>query len=205
MTDFVFIYGLIDIRQPYHLRYVGKTNDLRDRYLDHISEKKNEGDTTRRANWIRLVLREKSQVGIVLLKKVKIRVWKPWEIILIAKYKKLGHDLTNSLRGGDGYECGDKHPDVRGEKNGMWRRTHTKEVRAILRKKSSHPMLQEIKDKISKKMMGENNPFYNKTHTKETREHLSRIKYKKVGKFDLKGNLLGEFESLKSAQESMPI
>ena len=66
-------------------------------------------------------------------------------------------------------------------------------------------MLQEIKDKISKKMMGENNPFYNKTHTKETREHLSRIKYKKVGKFDLKGNLLGEFESLKSAQESMPI
>ena len=52
---------------------------------------------------------------------------------------------------------------------------------------------------IAKTRVGELNPFYGKHHSEETKQKIRQGKTKKIGMFDLNGNLVAEFESLTDA------
>lgn len=69
-------------------------------------------------------------------------------------------------------------------------------------------MSQEIKDKMSKNRIGQCNPFYGKTHTKEARLKMSKfrrgisLKGKKVYQFNLNGNFIKTYKSIKEAEQT---
>lgn len=52
---------------------------------------------------------------------------------------------------------------------------------------------------LAKKRVGDKNSFYGKHHTEEAKNKIKQGKTKKVGMFDLDGNLIREFESLTDA------
>lgn len=69
-----------------------------------------------------------------------------------------------------------------GEKNGMFGKTHTEEVKSHFSKvrkghsyrpKGTYTHSAVVKEKISKAIKGEKNPFFGKTHTRETKEKMS--------------------------------
>jgi G:T-mismatch repair DNA endonuclease (very short patch repair protein) len=79
-----------------------------------------------------------------------------------------------------------------GERNGMFRKTHSDKVKnhfSKIRKghthrpKGTYGHSNEIKEKISMSMTGENNPFYGRTHSQETKELISKNR---------KGKCIGE-------------
>ncbi|NOR27653.1 MAG: hypothetical protein GQ540_03880 [Lutibacter sp.] len=66
-----------------------------------------------------------------------------------------------------------------GEKNGMYGKTHTKEVRLKLSKlRTGSKLSEETKKKISIASSGKNNGNYGRKHTKKTRDIMSKVNTK---------------------------
>lgn len=97
------------------------------------------------------------------------------------------------------------HQDISGDKNPMWNRTHTKRVKAILRRKNLNRIMPlKIRKKIAKAMTGKRNHFYGKHHTKQSKIKIVKNKLKKVEKININTNkVIKVFPSLKSAQSSI--
>lgn len=96
-----YIYGLIDLREPDDIRYVGKTiEEMSERFDNHLWESKNYD--TYKDRWIRLVLRDGLQPTIFELEQCEKEILDIQEIHWIDKLKKEGHNLTNSTNGGTG-------------------------------------------------------------------------------------------------------
>lgn len=149
------IYGLIDPRKPFSIRYIGKANCLKKRLKGHLDvfDKNKDGsfvDTTRRANWIRKLLREEIEPNIVLIAWVSNREWRRIETEFISLFLKEGFDLTNDSPGGEGGPMSesakkklkkslriyfDNNPGIRaGENSSLWGFVPSKEQRENMSK-----------------------------------------------------------------------
>lgn len=96
-------------------------------------------------------------------------------------------------------------PDVSGEKNPMWGKSHNERTRRLCRLATrKQKMTPKIKRKIANAMMGAKNHFYGKRHTESTKKMFAEIRYKKVEKLAIGGKIVLEtFPSLRSAQASI--
>ena len=96
----VKIYTLVDPREPYNIRYVGKTW-LRSttRYNAHLRAAKS-GKPSHVNAWIRTLLKENSQPLQENIEEVDFDVWKEREIYWIEQFKQWGFKLTNICKGG---------------------------------------------------------------------------------------------------------
>lgn len=99
-----FIYALADPITD-EVRYVGKADNVKERYASHIRETKS-GKHSYKCNWIQQLLDSEQMPKLIVLEEVSQDEWKKAEIYYIAEFKKLGHNLTNIAKGGEGFETG---------------------------------------------------------------------------------------------------
>jgi len=101
-----FIYALCDPRDN-RVRYIGKTNDLRARYNQHLREKAN----THRTHWIEHIKKLGMNPILTVIEQIAPdQNWEERERYWIAHYRNMYDDLTNGSDGGDcGPDCSGKH------------------------------------------------------------------------------------------------
>jgi hypothetical protein len=94
----MYIYALLepDTQEP---RYVGKTNDLRKRYSQHICNKA--ASETSKAEWIQS-LRSNGLLPLMCILEVVGNNWRERERFWIADLQARGAQLVNETKGGDG-------------------------------------------------------------------------------------------------------
>lgn len=87
-----FIYCLKDPRD-FFVKYVGKTNNLKKRFKEHISESKNK--KTKRERWINKLIKLNLKPIMEVLKEIEFGESVVWEPFYIKKFKQEGCDLVN--------------------------------------------------------------------------------------------------------------
>lgn len=97
--DTVFIYALND-PDTGRSRYIGKASDPYARYEEHLNQ--NPWQKTRKASWIRSLLKIGQNPILEILDEVPELEWELWEQQWIRLYRMLGFRLTNGTDGGDG-------------------------------------------------------------------------------------------------------
>lgn len=112
-----FIYGL---RCPLTglIRYIGKSINPRKRLSRHLHDSRNRKG--HRENWLLYLSKQGLKPTLEIIAKVPELEWEFWERSYIRLYRCLGFALVNGTDGGEGAE--------RGEKNYMYRKTHTPEA-----------------------------------------------------------------------------
>lgn len=94
-----YIYCLSDPISK-EIRYIGKTNNIRSRYLNHLQTK---GKTTHVASWVKHLQSKNINPTIDILEEFKeTDNWEFWEEFYISLYKSWGFSLTNLTSGGIG-------------------------------------------------------------------------------------------------------
>ena len=96
MVNEMFIYGLFDPITD-ELRYIGKTNNLKNRFKGHIQDKQDNYKT----RWIRLLRKNGLKPKMAELDEVLDEEWIFWEQWYISYFKAVGCRLTNTTEGGD--------------------------------------------------------------------------------------------------------
>lgn len=100
----VFIYALTEPDNINEIRYIGKTKNLKRRFIYHITESKREGNFSHKANWIRSLLRKETKPQIIEIDYIPNNEWGFWETYYISLFKSWGFNLTNTAPGGFGYD-----------------------------------------------------------------------------------------------------
>lgn len=88
------IYGLIDPITN-QLRYIGKSNNIKARYREHLINAKNK--KTHRDNWIYSLLIKNKKPELLIIDVIPIEEWKYWELFYINYYLFIGCNLTNCI------------------------------------------------------------------------------------------------------------
>lgn len=135
-----FIYALVD-PDTKEVRYVGKTNDLKNRMWEHhqLSRLKSQ---THKNNWIKKLLSEGKRAELLILEECDESNWQERECFHMSQYD----NLTNSVKGGAG----------------EFRKSYTPEMTDEIRSKISAKVKQRHKEgafdgsqvKISKALQG---------------------------------------------------
>jgi hypothetical protein len=99
-----FIYALTDPVTD-EVRYVGKADRVKERYLSHLREARS-GKDSYKCNWIRQLINNGQTPKLIVLEEITQDEWKKAEIYYIEEFKRLGHNLTNLAKGGEGFETG---------------------------------------------------------------------------------------------------
>jgi group I intron endonuclease len=177
-----YIYGLLDPNTK-ELRYIGKTNNLKVRYRDHINKL---SETNYKANWIKSLKNNNLKPELIVLEKYENEsdCFKA-EIFLIEYFRSIGVNLTNLTNGGEGVS-GIKPSEETKNKISLTHlgMKHTEETKEKLRQINigkmvgkDHPnygkqMPNDVKEKISKaligRFVGDKNPSYGKKRSKNT-------------------------------------
>jgi hypothetical protein len=129
---YVYIYALIDPRDG-KIRYIGKTNSLKRRYLAHINPS-NLKPLNHKSNWIKVLLSLNLRPEIIEIEKVPFNIWQEKEREWIAFYREEGCDLTNGTDGGEGAE-GAKRTELQILKMIEGKRRLNKQQKNILNRK----------------------------------------------------------------------
>lgn len=131
-----YIYALCDPRDN-RVRYIGKTNNLRRRYGQHLIEK----TKTHRTRWIQSLIEIGLAPHLIVIEEIEPgQDWEERERLWIAHYRGIGNDLTNGSDGGDcGPNCTGKHliKSEIGRKN----------IIAALVKRNKSPKMREVSRK----------------------------------------------------------
>lgn len=193
----VKIYTLSDPTTK-EIRYVGKTElSLTKRLYYHIYDL-NKSKDKHKINWFNKILKNGLKPIITLVDEVPHDEWKFWEKYWISQFKTWGFKLINYLEGGNGFSSEDVkklwknknyrefHTNrVKGDKNPFYGKSHSDDVRKILRVKCPN--------------YGKANGNYGKTHPKEVRDKMrdNQPNLKKVIRLDLDGNYIDEWNGIK--------
>lgn len=95
----IYIYTLTDPRTN-EIKYVGKTNDIKKRYRNHIQESIKGLKKTHKHCWIRSLLNINIKPIIDILEEYDGNDWEWLEIMWIGIIKSWGFNLTNIGDGG---------------------------------------------------------------------------------------------------------
>lgn len=93
------IYILIDPITN-QVRYVGKTNNIKERYKNHKNRCRDVN--THKRNWINKLRKQGLHPIIEVIETISVNEWVYWERFWISYYKYIGCNLTNNTLGGDG-------------------------------------------------------------------------------------------------------
>lgn len=159
------IYGLVDPRTN-ELRYVGKSNNVENRYISHLYEG---AGGTHKHNWVLNVQRSGHEPELIILEIVDRRFWKTAEMWWIEYFRFLGARLTNTTKGGDGL-TGMRHSKESRKKmsDALKDRFFTEEWRSKISKaKKGTVYSEEYKQKMSIACTG-------RVVSDETRANLSK-------------------------------
>ena len=175
------VYGL-RVESEIEYRYIGKTNvSVRSRYMQHLRTAKY-GSTLPVYNWIRKTTESGLSIAIDVLDSCEVTVIDKLEMFYIEKYTSLGHSLLNLTAGGSGtYQhkhseeqklkwSEDRKGSISGDRNPNWGKfgpEHPSYGRKIS---------EEIRMRLSQRMLGENNPNYGKPLSEETRKKMSIVR-----------------------------
>lgn len=167
----VYIYALVDPRNPTDYRYVGQTHkSIETRLKWHIRDAC-AGFRTHNYNWIRKIIRDGVFPEAIILEICNEDTWKERESYWISKIRLEGYRLTNATAGGDG-TVGYHHTQETKDRLrilGRAQKLRPMSVRqrsALRIANTGKVMKQEVKDKIS----------IAKTGVRETEEHKNNIR-----------------------------
>lgn len=188
-----YIYTLSD--SIGNIRYIGKTDNPKRRLKEHIYESKNT-PKNHRHYWILSLLNNNEIPKLEILDCVNHNEWDFWEKHYISLIKSWGFNLTNQTEGGDSGlgMLGKKHKE------------ETKEKIKIANSGKNHynfgkKLSKEHKEKLSNSLSGNKNPFFGKKHSEKT---LNEFR-KKILQYDLNGNFIKEWDSIKDAEVNLNI
>lgn len=179
-----YIYTLSDSTG---IRYVGKTNNIKVRFKDHINTSKRVNRPNNyRSNWILSLINKGESPIIEVIDTVPDDEWIFWEIYWISQFKSWGFDLVNTTLGGE------NPPSFAGK-------THSDEYKEIRRNKMllNNPaknMNDEWKNNISKSLKGR--VF--------TKEHTLKLG-KSVCQLSLDGKFIKKWDSITIASNKLSI
>lgn len=153
------------------IKYVGKSNDIKNRVKQHIYRIKHTDIILEKDKWIKDLLSKGLKPIIDILDEVPVKEWDYWERFWILTITSWGFDLVNIRKGGNGYgshslETIEKiRQSQSGDKNAMYGK---KSPKGMFGKKLS----EESKKKISDKKRG--TPSWNKgfAHSEETKQKM---------------------------------
>ena len=184
--------------------YIGSTQDPKARYYAHKSELKRgiHGSHMFQKAWDDSGSAELTMEVLFSGSKEDAQATELALLKSNASSPDLKNTCVNSLKGIEYSRLSD--PDsvrrriserTRGERNPMFGKTHTAEVRAIISKRfkgkpnpsAAHPLTEETKRKIAETkrlnpMIGEKNPFYGKKHTPESLSKMRESQFKRYTK-----------------------
>jgi len=172
--SYTYIYTLSD---KTGIRYVGKSNNPKKRYLSHITDTRND---TYKNNWIKSLQKKKLLPILEILDIVSLDEWQFWEKYWIAQCKIWGFKLTNSTVGGDGIGFGKPY---------VGRKLSEETKKKLSIANTGKKLSKETKEKIRKTSLG-------RKHTDEakykcslinkgkklTDEHKEKLSKAKIGK-----------------------
>lgn len=180
--------------ETFEVKYVGKTNNIKRRFAQHKSKKCLEKTGSKKlASWI-LKLLSKNLLPIMEIIEECTDKWAEREKYWISYYSC--NNLCNLSDGGEGVGHNDS--------------TKSKIKKALTGRKRTD----EEKQAISKAMKGKKRPNSGKAiseaHKKRYENPEERMKHavklrKKVGQYDLKNNLIKEFQSARDASRQLSI
>ena len=195
-----YIYTLVDPREPEHVRYVGKADDPKARFRQHLHSVKTYKKRRYVYCWIGSLLKVGVTPDMNIIEEVAYKVKEDWasrEQHWISLYRISGHKLTNLTEGGDGIE-GFKHSEeckkrMNAHRIGKPGTPHTEESKRKLSEahkgKVLGPMSEEQKKLRSEKTKGiPKGPF-----SEEHRKNLSESH---------KGYIMPEEQRLKIGEKS---
>lgn len=192
---FTFIYALSDPITN-EIRYVGKSDDLKKRFVEHI--RKCKYTNTHKNNWIKSLLNKNLRPNIEILETVSIDEWGFWETYWINQMKSWGFNLTNIASGGRGGNQGliiNKKISL-ALKNRKFSSSTLEKMRlgAKQRKISC-----EGRKNLSFHRSGKGNPMYGKKRP-ENAKH-----YRSVSQYDLNNNYLYTWQGIIIASKTLNI
>ena len=92
-----YIYGLYEVGKEDEIRYVGKSDNPKNRLLSHKSTSLRNSNNTHKSCWIRSVYKNGSKIGFKIIEEVNYDNWSDREIFWISQYD----NLTNLSPGGE--------------------------------------------------------------------------------------------------------
>lgn len=111
-----FIYTLSTEEEPNNIRYVGKTDNPKDRRERHTQPYYlNEG--TYKANWLKSEIKKGNTPILNVIDEVPYKEWEYWESYWIEQFIAWGFKLTNGTSGGEGFGITQEVIDKRNETN----------------------------------------------------------------------------------------
>lgn len=181
-----FIYLLKD-PISHSVRYIGKANDLKKRYSQHISSSKKEGKTYVK-HWIKTLLAQNIKPIMEKIEEIEYSLWEQRESFWIEFYKNKGCDLCNLTSGGEGLtECSEQTKTKLRESNkrniAKYQTPEFKSKISELSKKSVRT--QEHCDKISQSKKGKKlskETILKISESKKGKRAVSDEKYKEIAK-----------------------
>lgn len=231
----MFIYTLSSSENPNNIRYVGKTKNLKDRIRRHIGKYYLNSEDSYKNRWIKSELLKGNEILIEELEIVDDSNWIEREKYWIEQLRQWGFNLVNTTEGGEGIVLTKTIIKKRNEsriKNTYTKYVEYFEKYNIIeidvnvwvaeRKcyhcgniikykfKKKNSLIMSLKRVESEKrkcyhcnVSGEKNYFYGK---KLNDGKIKQEKYgKKIQQFDLSGNLINEFNSIREASEKTGI
>lgn len=202
----VYIYTLSSSEFPDEVRYVGKTQYLKERYSQHI--KSSNIKNSKVCKWIKEVLNLRNELIMNIIDEVEEENWEKAEIGYILLYKSFGANLVNTSKGGNDYSFIGKYKKVNNKikrpQQSIFMKNNTiwKNVSAETRKLAAQ------KANLTKQ---------NKTILPKTRilslENKEKIKYillnnskklaKPVVEVDFNFKILNEYSSISEAERKL--
>jgi len=229
----MFIYTLSSSSNPDDIRYVGKAKNLKDRLRRHIGKYYLNIEDNYKNRWIKSELSKGNTIIINEIESVNESNWQEREKFWIQELKSRGFNLTNSTEGGDGIiltpdiieRRNQTRIDNTEEKNKeifekfnlrfedeFWKAERICECGSVVKYTNvkKYSIIANIKRSQREKRLcfncksiGEKNHFYGK---KLNDGKLKQERYgKKIQQFDLNGNLIAEYNSIREASEKTGI
>lgn len=113
-----FIYGLVDPREPRHVRYVGMAGKYASRPFQHAENARKKVDKhSHLFHWIRSLQIDGLEPGVLILEELPEGAARTFvgniEKMYILSLREIGHKLTNIAKGGDGGDTGPMSEETR--------------------------------------------------------------------------------------------
>lgn len=180
------------------IRYVGKADNLKKRFDEHIREYKYK--STYKNNWIKGLLDNNKLPIIEVIEKVPKENWGDYEKKWIIYFKNSGNYLTNLTEGGDGGNFGEEINKLISQKlKGKKRSPETKKLLSEIAKKRK--LSEEGRKSLSVKRKGSGNSMYGKKQSKFCIES----KYKPVIQINMCDEIIKYWSSIKEVSEYLLI
>ena len=206
-----FIYGLCD-PDTNEVRYIGKSNSPKKRILDHIYSCND--SITHKNNWIKSLLKDGKKPILKVIDEVPIIDWQMWETYYIKKYRDAGHNLTNHSDGGNGttqhdYNTIEKmklrhklYPNYNRSGNNL-KQPIDKDLlyQLYIVDNLSIPNISEKLQCSEKKVFDNLKDYGIKKDKRVWKKQCASNPRKVVLQYDLSGELIKEWDSLKSASK----